>query len=132
MEYVKLLFDFSVVFYRETTILERVKKEELAAILTPSDEAFLLLLLIVYYEDKTDTEYSAIYEGKQFVLRSGWQEAGIDLFNRLYREVIKDREENGVLFEESFCLFYAEYIDGNNNKKKHKPKVPLPAALNDL
>ena len=118
MEYIKLLFDFSVVFYRETIILERVKKEELAAILMPSDEAFLLLLLVVYFEDKTDTEYSTMYEGKQFVLQSGLQEAGIDLFNQLYREVVEDRDENGALFEASFCLFYAKYIESNNNKKK--------------
>ena len=132
MEYVKLLFDFSVVFYRETIILEQVKKEELAAILTPSDKAFLLLLLVVYYEDKTDTEYSAVYEGKQFVLQSGWQEAGIDLFNQLYCEVIKDREANRELLEESFDLFYTDYVEGNNSKKKHKPKVNLPTALYDL
>ena len=50
-------------FYRETIILEQVKKEELVAILTPSDEAFLLLLLVVYFEDRTDTEYSTMYEG---------------------------------------------------------------------
>ena len=65
-------------------------------------------------------------------MQSGWQEAGIDLFNQLYREVVEDRDENGALFEASFCLFYAKYIESNNNKKKQKPKVHLPTALNDL
>ena len=73
-----------------------------------------------------------MYEGKQFVLRSGWQEAGIDLFNQLYCEVVEDRDENGALFEASFRLFFAKYIESNNNKKKRKPKVHLPTALNDL
>ena len=50
-----------------------------------------------------------MYKGKQFVLRSGWQEAGIDLFNQLYREVVEDRDENGALFEASFRLFSAHW-----------------------
>ena len=57
LDYITVLYGFSDVFYKDTTILERAKSEAPSTILTPADEAFILLLIIVYFEDNTHTEY---------------------------------------------------------------------------
>ena len=72
LDYIKVLYDFASVLYKDTTILERAKSGALLTIITPSGEAFILLLIIVYFENYADTDYAESYAGIDFVLRSGW------------------------------------------------------------
>ena len=110
-----------------------MKTEALSTILTPSDEAFILLLIIVYFEENADTEYNYTYQNKKFVLRSGWQEAGIDLWNTLYIQVKEDRIKQGERFDSEFCHYYDNNIRSKNKSDgKRKKKVYLPQAMNDL
>ena len=119
--------------YNYATIIERTKSEGLSTILTPSDEAFILLLIIVYFEESADTEYAESYEGKHFVLRSGWQEAGIHLWNNLYSKVKADRIENGKRFEIVFRQYYIDELSNATKlNEKRKKKLVLPPAMNDL
>lgn len=46
-------------------------------LLTPSDKAFILLLVIVYFKEHANSGFTKLYERTTFVLRSGWQEAGV-------------------------------------------------------
>ena len=110
-----------------------MKTEALSTILTPSDEAFILLLIIVYFEENADTEYNYKYQNKKFVLRSGWQEAGIDLWNTLYIQVKEDRIKQGERFDSKFRHYYDNNIRSENKSDgKGKKKVYLPQAMNDL
>ena len=43
---------------------------------------------------------------KKFVLKTGWQEHGIELYNRLYQDVKADRNEFGEEFDDEFQTFY--------------------------
>ena len=81
-DYVDILFNFSSSIYSKSEILRRAKSEVISTLLTPSDEAFILLLIIVYFEEHANTEFTKLYGKTKFVLRSGWQEAGVHLFTR--------------------------------------------------
>ena len=96
-EYMKVLFQFSNSLYNESELLRRAKTEDFSKLLTPSDEAFILLLIIVYFEEHANTEYSKVFKKSTFVLRSGWQEAGVHLFNELYMKVQEDCLKNGEM-----------------------------------
>ena len=96
------MYGFVEIFYKNTTILELAKSEVLSTMLTPSDEAFILLLIIVYFKDNADTEYTECCVGISFVLRSGWQEAAIHLWNTLYQRIEKDWIEYGECFDMEF------------------------------
>lgn len=89
LDYIKVLYGFPSVCYKDTIILEREKSEARSTILTSSDEAFMLFLIIVYFEDKADTYYAEFYAGMHFVLRLGWQKAGFHQWNTLYQGVKK-------------------------------------------
>ena len=82
--------------------MHKMKTESLSNVLTCSDEAFILLCIIVYYSDYSDTTITEDFTDKKFVLKTGWQEAGISLYNRLYQEVKMDRNENGEDFDINF------------------------------
>ena len=101
-EYMEVLFEFSYSLYSESEMLRRAKTEDFSKLLTPSDEAFILLLIIVYFEEHANTEYTKIFEKSTFVLRSGWQEAGVHLFNELYMKVQDDPLKNGEKFDADF------------------------------
>ena len=132
-EYGKFLYLFASVFYKESTFTDRVATEDLSSVLTPSDKAFLLLLIVVYYEQTTDSEIVAKHPEKIFVTRSGWQQAGIDLYNELYVKDKEDRAINGEAFNIHFCKMINESIDRIGAPKlKRKPKNILPRAMNDL
>ena len=45
---------------------------------------------------------------------SGWPTTGLNYFNTLYTLVIKDREENGIRFDDSLLKYY----ENQNIKKK--------------
>ena len=130
-EYMEVLFQFSYSLYSESEMLRRAKTEEILTLLTPSDEAFILLLIIVYFEDHANTEYTKIFKKSTFVLRSGWQEAGVHLFNELYMKVQEDRLKNGEQFDADFRYQYSTSANVNGSKKQ-KEKRNLPIALNDL
>ena len=133
VDYMKVLCAFADVLYSTQIIRQKMKTEALSTILTPSDEAFILLLIIVYFEENADTEYNYTYQNKKFVLRSGWQEAGIDLWNTLYIQVKEDRIKQGVHFDSKFCHYYDNNIRSKNESDgKRKKKVYLPPAMNDL
>ena len=129
----KVLVYFAPVFYKESVMLQRLKNESLSDILTISDEAFILLCIVVYYCDYSNSTAQEDYEDKSFVLKTGWQEAGIDLYNQLYQDVQTDRNENGDEFDKEFRTFYQNTTSKTNSmKKKQKEKRRLPQAMNDL
>ena len=88
----------------------------------------------MYYEQTTDSNYVAKHPEKIFVTRSGWQQAGIDLYNELYVKVKEDRAINGKVFNIHFRKMINESIDriGAPSSFKRKPKNILPCAMNDL
>ena len=131
-DYMKILVEFSSAIYREAVIMQRIKTENISSLLTPSDEAFILLLIVVYYEEYADTNYAKDYEGKTFIETTGWQEAGIDLYNVLYRKVKDDRAVNGEQFDAAFRSYYDSLNDGLQLKKKYRGKRNIPVAFNDL
>ena len=126
------MYGFADVFYKDTTILERSKLKELSTILTPSDGAFFLLLIIVYFEDNADTDYAESYKGIHFVLRSGWQEAEIHLWNILYQRVQEDQIEHGECFDIEFWHYYTDAISKEieSEEKEEKKLVLLPVMDN--
>ena len=129
----KVLIYFAPLLYKESMVMHKMKTESLSNVLTYSDEAFILLCIIVYYSDYSDTTITEDFADKKFVLKTGWQEAGISLYNRLYQEVKMDRNENGKDFDINFQLFYnnkTKDIDVRKNKRKAKRK--LLQAMNDL
>ena len=110
LDYIKILYGFASIFYKDTTILERAKIKALSKILTPSDKAFILLLIIVNFEDYADTNYVESYVGIHFVLCSGWKEDGIHLWSILYQGVKKYWTEHGECFDLEFCNYYTDTI----------------------
>ena len=133
VDYMKVLYAFADVLYSTQVIRQKMKTEALSTILTPSDEAFILFLIIVYFEENADTEYNYKYQNKKFVLCSGWQEAGIDLWNTLYIQVKEDRIKQGERFDSEFRHYYEHNIrSANESDGKRKKKVYLPQAMNDL
>ena len=111
--------------------MQRAKTEDISTLLTPSDEAFILLLIIVYYENHADTKLEN-FEKEDYVERTGWQEAGIHLYNSIYRQVKEDRVHNGRKFDFAFRKYYLSNSDRNNVETKRKKKKNMPIALNDL
>ena len=77
---------------------------------TPSGEASIFLLVIIYFEDNVDTEYVECYAGIILLLRLGWQEAVIHLWNKLYQKVKKNQIEHGECFDMGFWLYYIDAI----------------------
>ena len=133
VDYMKVLCAFADVLYSTQIIRQKMKSEALSTILTPSDEAFILLLIIVYFEENADTEYNYTYQNKKFVLRSGWQEVGIDLWNTLYVQVKEDWIQHGTRFDSKFCQYYDNTIKYENKSNgKRKKKIYFPPAMNDL
>ena len=129
----KVLIYFAPLLYKESMVMHKMKTESLSNVLTCSDEAFILLCIIVYYSDYSDTTITEDFADKKFVLKTGWQEAGISLYNRLYQEVKMDRNENGEDFDINFRLFYNNKTkDIDVLKNKRKAKRNLPQAMNDL
>ena len=130
--YMDTLFQFSVVIYNKTAILQRAKTENISTLLTPSDEAFILLLIIVYFEKHADTQFAETFRKEVYVERTGWQEEGIHLYNDLYREVKEDRVQNSELFDIEFRKYYLSKSEKENVEVKRKRKKNMPIALNDL
>ena len=118
-EYGKFLYIFASVFYKESTFTNQVATEDLSSVLTPSDKAFLLLLIVVYYEETKDSEIVAKHPEKIFVTCSGWQQAGIDLYNELYVKVKEDRAIIGEAFDIYFCKMINESIRTYQNASFH-------------
>ena len=128
----KVLLEFITVFYKEKNIIQQAKTEDISELLTPSDEAFILLLIVVYFEEYADTTYTENYEGTSFIEKTGWQEAGIHLYNSLYMKVKTDCATNGKKFDKAFRLYYQTLTGNAISKNKQKEKRNLPIALNDL
>ena len=129
----KVLIYFAPVLYKESVVLQKLKKESVSDVLTCSDEAFILLCIIVYFCEYSDSTIKEEYAEEDFVRKTGWQEAGIDLYNRLYKDVQLDRLENGEEFNKNFRSFYDNEIEETGVvEKKRKEKRRLPQAMNDL
>lgn len=129
----KVLIYFAPVLYKESVVLQKLKKESVSDVLTCSDEAFILLCIIVYFCEYSDSTIKEEYAEEDFVRKTGWQEAGIDLYNRLYKDVQLDRLENGEEFNKNFRSFYDNEIEKTGVvEKKRKEKRRLPQAMNDL
>ena len=121
-KYGKVLFLFASVFYKESTFTHQAAAENLSSILTPSDKAFLLLLIVVYYEETSDADYVTQHPDKIFIDCKGWQQDGIDLYNKLYIKVREDRAKNGQTFDTDFRALVNNSINGNETIAKRKPK----------
>ena len=129
----KVLIYFAPVLYKESIVLQRLKTESVSDVLTCSDEAFILLCIIVYFCDDSDSTIKEEYAEEDFVRKTGWQESGIDLYNRLYKDVQLDCLENGEEFDKNFRKFYNKEIEATGIvEKKRKEKRRLPQAMNDL
>ena len=129
----KVLIYFAPVLYKELVVLQQLKTESVSDVLTCSDEAFILLCIIVYFCDDSDSTIKEEYAEEVFVCKTGWQEAGIDLYNRLYKDVQLDRLENGEEFDKNFRTFYDNEIEATGIvEKKQREKRRLPQAMNDL
>ena len=129
----KVLIYFAPVLYKESVVLQKLKKESVSDVLTCSDEAFILLCVIVYFCEYSNSTIKEEYAEEDFVRKTGWQEAGIDLYNRLYKDVQLDRLENGEEFNKNFRSFYDNEIEKTGVvEKKRKEKRRLPQAMNDL
>ena len=132
-DYMKVLIYFAPLLYKELLVFQKFKTELLSDVLTCSDEVFILLCIIVYYCDYSDTTIREDYGDKKFVLKTGWQEHGIELYNWLYQDVKADCNEFGEEFDNEFQTFYtARTQDTEIEKRRRKEKRNLPQAMNDL
>ena len=87
----------------------------------------------MYCCHNSDSRIRKEYAGKEFALKTGWQKAGIDLYNRLYKDVQLDCNENGAEFDENFWTFYDNKTKALSKVgKKPKEKQNLPQAFNGL
>ena len=114
----KVLIYFAPLLYKELLVFQKFKTESLSNVLTCSDEVFILLCIIVYYCDYSDTTMREDYGDKKFVLKTGWQEHGIELYNRLYQDVKADRNEFGEDFDNEFQTFYTARTQDREIEKR--------------
>ena len=72
--------------------------------------------------DETGTEkqpnfkYTSRTQTHVMARNSGWSVEGLNYFNILYDLVVKDREENGVRFDDSLLKYYE--VKNKNKKRK--------------
>ena len=90
-----------------------MKNKSISDLLTPSDEAFLLLCAKVYFENHCDIQYNGNPNNNKYIIRSGWQDEGISLYNHLYKRVTDDREANNVEFDARF-ISYIQFMNEQN------------------
>jgi hypothetical protein len=57
---------------------------------------------------------------------SGWTVEGLNAFNTLYRLVTKDREDNGVVFDDALLKYYEE------RNKKDGEAFPLEKGVHEI
>ncbi len=124
-------------------------KTDLSKFVTASQEAFALLLYKNGYEawswmssdsssssDGDGTEAQTVptfkYTSKSIKhlmgRNSGWTVEGLSAFNTLYALVTKDREDNGVVFDEALLKYY----EARNNKKRKRVQVEDRSARRNL
>ena len=64
-------------------------------------------------------------------LSSGWNKDGLETFNRLAREVLKDREKHGVQFDKAFKTS-CEEAEWSSTKPTRKRKRNIIETYSDL
>lgn len=133
-EYIEFLYCFAHVLYKRKHIENTLKNNSLSDLLTPSDEAFLLLCAKVYYENDCDIQYNGNENNNKYIIRSGWQDEGISLYNYLYKRVTDDREQNNVTFDacaDSYIQFITDQNGGSQMLLPSKKRFSSHAC-NDL
>ena len=71
-----------------------MKTEMISRILTSLDEAFMLLYIRVHYGNNTNFVLEEGDEIKCYLLKSGWQEAGILMHNTFYHRIVANCSKN--------------------------------------
>ena len=114
--YIQCLFAFIHAFYKELAMIQEMKTEMISRILTLSDKLFMLLCIKVYFGNNTDLIIEQGDDVKRYVIKTGWQELGITMYNVLHNTVFINYQQYNNQFNEAFYTFITEFQKPNPEK----------------